>query len=218
VLPIPCLALVTDRRLCPAGSLVARVKQAVAGGVDLVQLREKDLPARELLDLAQQLREITRGKALFVVNDRVDVALACAADGVQLGEEGLPAPVARRLLGEGLLVGRSVHSVAGATQAEAQGADFLLAGTVFPSLSHPQGRPAGAGLLRQVRGAVRIPLLGIGGVTAANVGQVMAAGAQGAAVIQAILSAQDPALAAAELRAAMLQAWVESQQMAQQRQ
>ena len=145
MLPVPCLALVTDRRLCPPGSLADRVERAIAGGVDLVQLREKDLPAGELMALARELRRVTRGRALLLVNDRVDVALACEADGVQLGEAGVPANVARKLMGPELLIGRSVHGEAGARQAEADGADFLVVGTIFPAgRTRRAGRPVSA--------------------------------------------------------------------------
>ena len=204
MLPVPCLTLVTDRRLCPPGSLAERVERAIAGGVDLVQLREKDLPAGELMELAHELRRATRGRALLLVNDRVDVALACGADGVQLGEAGVPVNAARKLMGPELLIGRSVHSEAGARQAEADGADFLLVGTIFPSRTHAQGGASGVGLVGRVREAARVPVLGIGGITAENISQVMEAGAQGAAVISAILGSVDPGKAASELKEAML--------------
>ena len=210
-IPIPCLALVTDRALCEPDSLARQVQRAVTGGVDLVQLREKALPGGELLTLARDLRDVTRGKALLLVNDRVDVALACGADGVQLAEDGLPPAEARRLLGPGLLIGRSVHSVEGAVRAEVDGADFLVLGTVFPSPSHPTGEVTGPSLVARVRQAVGLPILGIGGITAHNVASVIAAGGQGAAVISAIIGTPDPTHAAAELREAMVAAWVRRQ-------
>ena len=210
-LPIPCLTLVTDRTLLPDGLLLPRVAQAVAGDVDAIQLREKDLPTASLMPLAQELRRVTRGRALLLINSRVDVALACDADGVQLAEDAMPLSEARQVAGRGkrgeILLGRSVHSVEGAMAAEAQGADFLLVGTIFPSRSHPEGEAAGPGLLVQVGRAVSIPFFGIGGITPENIAQVMEAGAHGAAVIEAILGAPDPAQAAADLRAAMLAAW-----------
>ena len=197
-LTVPCLALVTDRRLCQALSLEEAVAQAVEGGANLVQLREKDLPAADLLALAEKLRAVTQGRALFLVNDRLDVALACAADGVHLPERGLPVAAARRLAGERFIIGRSVHSVAEAVRAQAEGADYVQVGTIFASRSHPdQGRrsadlaapPAGLGLMEAVAAVVSIPILAVGGITAANVSEAMAAGARGAAVISAILGA-----------------------------
>ena len=202
-LTVPCLALVTDRSALGGLSLEEAVAQAVEGGANLVQLREKDLPAAELLALAEKLRAVTEGRALFLVNDRLDVALACAADGVHLPEQGLPVAAARRLAGEGFIIGRSVHSVAEAVRAQEEGADYVQVGSIFPSRSHPGQSVAGLELLEAVAAAVTIPILAVGGVTAANVGEAIAAGASGAAVISAILGAASPREAARGLAQAM---------------
>jgi len=208
-IPAPSLCLVTDRRLCSSGSqgLEKAVAGAVRGGVDLVQVREKDLSGVRLLELAGRLRRVTEGSALLFVNGRVDVALACGADGVQLGEDAIPVEAARRVAGDALIVGRSVHTLEGALEAEQAGADFLFVGTVFPSGSHPDGETVGTQLLSEVSKRVRIPFLGVGGIDSSRVSQVMAAGASGAAVISAILSAPDPREAASYLRGAMDEAW-----------
>ncbi|MSQ12247.1 MAG: thiamine phosphate synthase [Dehalococcoidia bacterium] len=203
----PCLVLVTDRRLCPDGSFAARVEAAVQGGVDVVQLREKDLPAGELYRLALELKERIGGRALFVVNDRVDIALAVGADGVQLGEAGLPAAIARALLRYGMVIGRSVHSAEGAAQAEAEGADFLVLGTVFPSRSHPDEAAAGLRLVEKTRGKVSVPLLAIGGVTEQNAAMCLEAGADGVAVVSAILATPDSRIAAQRLKQVLHKAW-----------
>ena len=202
-LTVPCLALVTDRSALGGLTLEEAVAQAVQGGANLVQLREKDLPAAELLALAGKLRTVTQGRALFLVNDRLDVALACAADGVHLPERGLPVAAARRLSGEGFIIGRSVHSVAEAVRAQEEGADYVQVGTIFASRSHPDQPIAGLALLEAVAAAVTIPILAVGGITAANVGEAMAAGASGAAVISAILGAPSPREAARALAQAM---------------
>ncbi|MDO8530919.1 MAG: thiamine phosphate synthase [Dehalococcoidia bacterium] len=201
-LPYPCLALVTDRRRC-RGPLDAAVERAVAGGVNLVELREKDLPAGELLALARRLRIVTHGRALLVVNDRVDVAMASDADGAHLPERGLSVRDARALLGAGRLVGRSVHSVAGALDAERDGADYAILGAIYATSSKPGVSPAGVGLVDEASRATRLPLLAIGGVTAERAPEVMAAGAWGVAVVSAILEANDPVDAARRLRAAL---------------
>ncbi len=201
-LPYPCLALVTDRRRSRI-PLDAAVERAVAGGVNLVELREKDLPADELLALARRLRAVTRGRALLVVNDRVDVALVSGADGAHLPERGLPVREARALLGAGRLVGRSVHSVVSAVDAERDGADYAILGTIYATSSKPGVSPAGIGLVAEAARATRLPLLAIGGVTAERAPEVMAAGAWGVAVISAVLDADDPASAARRLRAAL---------------
>ena len=203
-LTIPCLALVTDRRLCRGPSLAEAVDQAIEGGANLVQLREKDLPPTDLLALAEKLRAVTRDRALFLVNDRLDVALACPdVVGVHLPEQGLPVAAARRLAGQGFIIGRSVHSVAEAVRAQEEGADYVQVGAIFASRSHPGQTPAGLVLLEAVVAAVSIPVLAVGGITAANVGEAMRAGASGAAVISAILSAPPQRDAARELTRAM---------------
>ena len=183
------------------------VEAAVEGGANLVQLREKDLEAKQLFTLARVMRELTRGRALLLINGRLNVALACDADGVQLGEEGLPVDAARRVAGERVLIGRSVHSVEGALEAEAKGADMLVVGTIFPTGSHRESGPADIGLLEQVSGRVHIPFLAIGGVKIDNVESVITAGASGAAVITAITRSQDPAQATRELMERMKEAW-----------
>ncbi len=206
-LALPALCLVTDRKLCGEERLAGVVAAAVAGGATMVQLREKDLGARELYDLGLRLRPLLAGRALFVVNDRLDVALALGADGVQLGAAGLPVAAARRLAGDRLRIGRSVHDAAEAVAAEREGADFLIVGTIFATRSHPGQAAAGPGLLAAVRAATRLPLLAIGGVEAANLATVMAAGADGVAVISAIVAASDPQAAAAALAAGLRQTW-----------
>ena len=177
------------------------------GGVDLVQLRDKDLPAGELLGLATSLLDAIDGRAKLIVNDRADVALAVGAQGVQLGEEGLPVSAARKTLGSTALIGRSVHSELSAAQAETDGADFLIVGTIFASRSHPGGEPAGTDLMRRISRNCRLPLIGIGGITLENAPAVIEAGASGVAVITNILAASDPEAAAGRLKEAIREAW-----------
>ncbi len=165
VLTQPCLCLVTDRTVTHGDlvELVERAVQAVQGGVDLVQLREKDLPAGELLGLAATLLDAIGGRAKVIVNDRADVALAAGAQGIQLGEDGLPVSAARKTLGSGALIGRSVHSASAASQGETDGADFLIVGAMFASRSHPGQEPAGTDLMRRISCDCQLPLIGIGG-------------------------------------------------------
>ncbi|MDO8670867.1 MAG: thiamine phosphate synthase [Dehalococcoidia bacterium] len=196
------LHLVTDRKLC-RGDLVAAVAAAVRGGVDVVHLRERELDARELFFLALRLKAAIGNRAALVVNDRLDVALAAGADAVQLGGRSLPVAVARSILGNRLHIGASVHGVAAAVQAEGEGADYLILGTIFPSNSHPDYAASGANLVREVTASVSIPVFAIGGVVAENIAGVLAAGAQGVAVISAILAADDHELAARRLRQAI---------------
>jgi thiamine-phosphate diphosphorylase len=202
-LPVPCLALVTDRHATQGRPLDTVVAAALDGGVNLVQLREKDLSARELWALAIRLRELTEGRALLLVNDRLDVALAAGADGVQLAGHSLPPAAARAALGPQRLIGCSVHDATEAEAAARGGADFLLVGTLYPSRSHPGQAGAGPALIEEVRGAVDLPLVGIGGISALTARGVLMAGARGVAVISAIMAAPDPAAAAAKLRDAL---------------
>ncbi|MCH8974885.1 MAG: thiamine phosphate synthase [Chloroflexi bacterium] len=206
--------MVTDRRVSGSiDALLAAVEAAVAGGVSLVQMREKDLPDAEQLVLARRLRELTAGRALLFVNDSVSIAQAAGADGVQLAERSRTVASARDAIapdvieGRRLLVGRSVHDLAGATEAAEQGADLLVVGAVFETATHP-GQPAvGTGLVEQIAGAVSLPLLGIGGITAANAPGVIAAGATGVAVVSCVLAADDPQEAARALCESVQAAW-----------
>ncbi|MBM3933757.1 MAG: thiamine phosphate synthase [SAR202 cluster bacterium] len=195
---LPALCLVTDRLRSLGRPIEDVVAAAVEGGVNMVQLREKDLPSRKLYDLAVRLRQLTQGRALLMVNDRLDVALAAGADGVQLGEEGLPVQAARAIAGR-LLIGKSVHSLRSAQTAQSEGADFLVAGTIFESGTHPDGPTQGLGLLAQLRAGVATSFLAIGGITAQNVADVIAAGASGAAVITAITQSPSPKDSAREI-------------------
>ncbi len=202
-LPNPSLCLVTDRNRTRSGDLVATVDAGIEGGAGMVQLREKDMPPFELLRLARRLRRITEGRALLIVNDRVDVAMLAGADGVQLGETALDVADVRGLVGSDMLVGRSVHSEVGAVDAECQGADYLILGTVFDTASHTLDQVGGLDLVREVTDAVGIPVLGIGGITSDNAGGVMEAGASGVAVITAITMAESPQVAASDLVSAI---------------
>ena len=165
----------------------------------MVQLREKDLSDHDLYDLGARVKDVIGGRANLIVNDRIDVALALNADGVQLPEHGIPVAEARRTVGSDMLIGRSVHSVCGAIEAESSGADFLIAGTIFPSASHPSGPAQGTDFLHALCGKVSIPVLAIGGLTTQNVGKVIEAGCSGAAVISAISEAEEPGSAARTL-------------------
>ena len=175
----------------------------------MVQLREKDLSARDLFELGTRVQNAIAGRAKLILNDRVDVALALNADGVQLPEDGMPVADAMRIASPSMLIGRSVHSVSGAVEAQSDGADFLIAGTIFPSPSHPYGPTQGVDFLRALCREVSVPILAIGGVTTQNVGDVMEAGCSGAAVISAISEAEDPGAATRSLLDEMVRTFKE---------
>lgn len=199
----PALVLVTDADRLHGRAIEDVVREAVLGGVDAVQLREKDHAHAALLGLGALVRDAIAGRALFVVNSDIDAAFALRADCLHLPEDCESIAAARARLGGDILISRAVHSVDAAVRAEHEGADIVQIGTVFPSRSHPGGPTIGVEGLRAVCDAVRVPVIAIGGITAANAGDVIRAGAAGVAVIGAILDAGDPRTAASELRGAI---------------
>ncbi len=199
------LYLVTDRVLSGGRPLEKIVRESVAGGVSVVQLREKNVGTREFLDQAFVLRQVASELGIqLIINDRVDVALACGADGVHLGQEDMPCAFARRIAGNDTIIGVSVSTADEALEAEADGADYLGVGPLFATATKPDAQPAtGLGVLRSIRRAVRVPLVGIGGITEANAGAVISAGADGVAVVSAIIASPDPGAAARAIRSAI---------------
>ncbi|NJD38717.1 MAG: thiamine phosphate synthase [Geobacter sp.] len=196
------LHLVTDRSLSRGRALVEVVAEAVAGGVTCVQLREKDCSTREFLQEALALKALLQPlRVPLIINDRVDIALAVEADGVHLGQSDMPITHARRLLGPNCLIGISAESVQDAIDAEQQGADYIGISPVFSTPTKTDTAQAlGLDGIRQIRELVRIPLVGIGGINQTNAGQVLAAGADGVAVVSAIMAAESPRLAAEAIR------------------
>jgi thiamine-phosphate pyrophosphorylase len=176
--------------------------------VRAVQLREKDLATRDLCQLAGKVLAMTRGAgAALLVNDRVDVALALSADGVQLTRRSLPPREARDLLGAGKLIGVSCHSLAEVREAEDGGADFVVLGPIFETPSKaPFGPPLATAIVRQARAITSLPILAIGGIDAVRIPEVMAAGADGVGVISAVMAAPNPGAATAELLAGVARA------------
>ena len=197
--------LVTDRHQTGGRDLLEVVGQALRAGVRAVQLREKDLTTRDLYHLAGKLLAVTReAGAALLINDRVDVAMALPADGVHLTRRSLPPKEARELLGPARLIGISCHSLAEVREAVDGGADFVVLGPIFETPSKiPYGAPLTTALLQQARAATTLPVLAIGGINPARVPEVMAAGADGVAVISAVMAAADFGAAASELLAAV---------------
>jgi thiamine-phosphate pyrophosphorylase len=196
------LYLVTDRRLSLGRSTVEVVAAAVSGGVTCVQLREKHCSTREFLEEARRVRELLVGTGVpLIINDRLDVALAVAADGVHLGQNDMHLSDARRLVGERLVIGISAESVADAIRAEAEGADYIGVSPVFTTPTKMDtAPPLGLEGLRAIRRAVSLPLVAIGSIRHDNAAEVLRAGADGLAVVSAIVSAPCPRTAAAALR------------------
>ena len=193
--------LTSDR--CPLG-LERTIGEAAAGGVQVVQLREKSLNDRELLLRATLVRRWTRqAGVLFVLNDRPDLAALVEADGVHLGQDDLPAAEARRIVGPELLIGVSTHSVEQVLQAAREGADYLGVGPTFPSRTKLFDHFPGLEFVREAMETTGIPAFALGGIDATNIGEVVAAGARRVAVSAAIAAAEDPRTAAASLLAAL---------------
>jgi thiamine-phosphate pyrophosphorylase len=196
------LYLVTDPDLTAGRPLLQVVAAALEGGVTAVQLRDKRAAPRDLLALGAEMRRIARRhQATFIVNDRVDLALALDADGVHVGAEDLPPLEARRLAPRPRLVGVSAGTVQEAQSAERAGADYLGAGPVFATATkaYAAGEPIGLSGLAAIASAVSIPVVGIGGIDSGNASSVIEVGAAGVAVISAIVGARDPEAAAREI-------------------
>ncbi len=197
------LYLITDRKLTGGRDLCAILEQALDGGVQAIQLREKDLDGRELFKLAEKISALCqRYQAQLFINDRVDVALAIDAAGVQLGKTSLPIETARALLGEEKLIGFSSHGIEEAMAAQHSGANFLLFGPVFSTPSKASfGAPQGVAALKEVVEKSAIPVYAIGGISAANLPAAMNTGIRGVALISAIISAENPTAAASQILA-----------------
>ncbi len=192
--------LVTEEALSGGRSSVEVARAALQAGVRIVQLREKEGTARRALEIGQALRALTlEHGALLVVNDRVDLAIAIGADGVHVGQEDLPVAVARSLLGPDALIGLSITDARQLAAADAAEADGLGVGAIFPTGSKADATDTGLELLARSRAATSAPIVAIGGITAANAGDAVRAGADVVAVISAITGAADPGAAARAL-------------------
>lgn len=195
------LLLVTDRLQTRGRPLVRVLSSALAAGVLAIQLRERDLSSRDLLRLAQEVHQLTTASgAQLLINDRVDVALALGGVGVHLRANSLPLTTARKILGLQRLIGISTHSVEEAVRAEAEGADYVVLGPIYETPSKTiYGAPLGVRTLEEACRVVRVPIIGIGGVTAARADEIRRAGAFGVAVVTAVLGAADVEHATREL-------------------
>jgi thiamine-phosphate pyrophosphorylase len=191
------LCLVADTEAAGTRNLVSIIQEAAEAGATLIQLRGKNYETREFLDLAFRTSEILRSTEIpLFINDRVDVALACGADGVHLGQQDMPLVYARKLMGKDRLIGISVNTLEEALDAVSGGADYIGAGPVFFT-SSKEKIPAILGLdgLRSLRKKVHIPILAIGGITVENAGAMISAGVDGIAVISAVMGAKNIATA-----------------------
>jgi thiamine-phosphate pyrophosphorylase len=206
-LRLPVLCFVASTENVKDGDVEAAISDAVAGGATMVMLREPGMAAGKLAELATRVKAITRGKALLVIHDRVDVAQAVEADGVQLAEDGLPTRAARGLMGKYTVLGRSADDHATALQATAEGAEWVLAGPIYESATQPGEKPTGPKLISDIVEDSSIPVIAIGGITVDNIPEVIQTGAAGVAVLSGIAEAGDRKEATQALAAALGEAW-----------
>ena len=190
-LPSPLYAIL-DTSFSKGRSPTTILREFLAGGVRLVQLRAKELSSGEFFTLAKEARQLTRAAgATFIVNDRVDIALACNADGVHLGQDDLPLRATRKVLGPEKIIGISTHDLDQARSAELNGADYIGFGPIFGSTTKETGYlPRGLEMLREIRQAVKIPIVAIGGINEKNVAEVWKSGANAAAIISDLMGAE----------------------------
>ena len=196
------LYVVTDRELSKGRSDAEVARMAYEGGADVVQLRMKNADGREMLEQANLIRRYADEMCkLFIVDDRVDIAMASGADGVHLGQSDMPLEAARRLMGDDAIIGISVDNVEEAIAAQEGGADYVGVGAVFQTSTKPDAQQGvGLGAVFEVRQAVDIPVVAIGGINRGNIQDVIRAGADAAAVVSAVVAQDDVSAAAHELR------------------
>jgi thiamine-phosphate pyrophosphorylase len=176
-------------------------RETILGGATIVQLREKTGSTRKILETAYEIRKLTqKAKIPFIINDRLDIAMAVNSDGVHLGQEDMPLNIARKILGKDRVIGISATNLEEAIEAESQGADYLGVGPIFATPSKEDAaEPMGLGGLAEIRKKVKIPIVAIGGISWENMGEVIRAGADGVAVISAIAGAPDMKKATSDL-------------------
>ncbi len=196
------LYVITDAKLSRGRSHLEVAQAAIEGGTSIIQFRDKEMTTRQLVETAGKIKELTEEADIpLIVNDRLDVALAVEADGVHVGQDDMPADMARQLIGPHKILGVSASTVEEVLQAEEDGADYVSASPVFTTPTKPDTPPpTGLEGLRAIVEAVNLPVIAIGGINEKNAAEVMEAGAQGVAVISAVVSAPDIAAAARHLR------------------
>ena len=196
------LYLVTDKGLARGRTILKILTAAVRGGATVVQLREKDCSTRDFIDQALGIKKFLSAQGVpLIINDRMDVAQAVKADGVHLGQTDMPLEMAKSILGDSMIIGISAESLEDAIEAEKGGADYLGVSPIYATPTKTDtAPPLGLEGLREIRKAVRLPLVGIGGLNRDNAAEVVRSGADGIAVVSAIVAADDPEVAARELK------------------
>ncbi|GLC28910.1 thiamine phosphate synthase [Clostridium omnivorum] len=195
------LYLVTDREMLKNRDIFSAVEMAIKGGVTLIQLREKDITTEEFYNIALKLKEITsRHNVSLIINDRLDIALAIDADGVHVGQQDMPAAVARKIIGKHKILGVSAATLEEAKKAEEDGADYVGIGAIFPTSTKDDARAVNINELIKIKKALNIPVVAIGGISEKNIELLTTAKIDGVAVISAILGKEDVKAASEDLR------------------
>ena len=196
------LYVIIDTQALKGRNPVEVASQAIGGGARIIQLRDKNLSKIELLAVAEQLKKLcNKHNVLFIINDYLDLALAVDADGLHLGQDDLPVKAARKLLPLNQIIGCSARTIDRAVAAQSDGADYIAIGSMYPTPSKEEAEVVGVKRLHQIRQAVAVPLVAIGGITSENISEVIAAGASAAAVISAVLNTDDPGKATRQILA-----------------
>ncbi len=195
------LYLVTDRSLMSTATLIEAVEQAILGGCTMIQLREKNISSLDFYRQSVEVKKITEQYHVpFIINDRIDIAIAVNADGVHIGQSDIPAAIARDLIGTDMLLGVSAASVKEAVQAANDGADYLGVGAMFPTGTKTDANYVSIEELKKIRHAVNLPIIAIGGINKGNIKQFHDTGINGLAVVSAIIAQPDIQKTAAEMK------------------
>ena len=195
------LYVIIDRRMIKGKSSIRVTREAITGGATAIQLREKEMESRDLCHLASSLKKVAKKKkALFIINDRIDIAQAVDADGVHLGQDDLSIKIARKVLGRNKIIGATVRNLSQALKAQGEGADYVSLGPIFSTKTKKDlPPPRGLKVITQIKEKIKIPLIAIGGINRHNVAKVMRAGADGVAVVSVVVGARNVQKATQEL-------------------
>jgi thiamine-phosphate pyrophosphorylase len=194
------LYLILDRQVKPYQQLFEIAKKAIFAGVDIIQLRDKTGSAKDIIDFSKHIREFTKNRIPYIINDRVDLAVISRASGVHLGQDDMPLIYARKMLGKNALIGMSCQTFAHAQKAQKEGADYIGFGSVFTTLTKPDRSPMDIELLKKVIEYSKIPVFAIGGIDLRNIVKLKVAGARQIAVCRAIVQAKNVGRAVKQLK------------------
>ena len=190
ILPNKILCLVTDTKIKNRKETLSIIEKAISSGVNMVQLREKHLPSLELLTLGKKIKDITKNKALFIINDRLDIAMALKCDGVHLGEKSIPLESVKNIIGNKFLIGKSIHEINPNLSKYESLINYWILGPIFKTLSHPTINPIGTNPISELKNISKIPIIGIGGINQDNSKKIIEKGATGVAVKRYILKSE----------------------------